>query len=345
MENSFNSSENPISKRRNIGIEILRVILSLWVIVLHCYSSNNSTLLLLKSKQFHVPCFFFISFYFLFPLISEINIKKFKLRMKKLLIPFYIYPIIIWFFNNILYFIFHWNRYNRFLSLYELRNQLIIGRGIFGIGVLWFQFNLLIFTIVFFISSNLFRKNFLLIFHIICIICYYLQYSGINYNFFNNYSQTITYTLGNIIETLPIAIAAFTLESNKIIEKLRCYPKRSIFFSSIVIYFLIRYNIFNQPNGFSGKGVIYILSSLLLFTIFSLLNINIQNDFTISLIKQITSYTQGIYCLHFILYLNLKIIGFKDTFQTCLLLYLLSYLISFIGFKITEKNALKYLFI
>lgn len=346
MENSFKSLENSKLTRRNIGIEILRVLLSFWIILLHCYNSKNSTLLLLKQKKFHVPCFFFISFYFLFPLVSKRSISKFKLRIKKLLIPFYIFPIVIWFVNNVLFCIFHWNRFNRFLTLYELRNQLIIGRGIFGIGVLWFQFNLIIFTIIFFIMSFLFKSNFLAIFHIICIICYYLQYSGINYLFFCNYSQTITYTLGNIIETLPIAIEAFTFESIKIIERLKNHHKASKFFSFFGILFLIRYQIFTEPNGFSSKGVIYLFSSLLLFITFSSININIKNNYANRIIRQITSYTQGIYCLHFILYLNLKIIiNIKDTFSTCFLLYFTTYFISFIGFKITEKTSLKYLFI
>ena len=193
--------------------------------------------------------------------------------------------------------------------------------------------------------SFLFRSNFLAIFQSICIICYYFQYSGINYRFFRNYSQTITYTLGNIVETLPIAVEAFTFESIKIIERLKNH-KTIKFFSFFGILFLIRYQIFTEPNGFSSKGVIYLFSSLLLFITFSSININIKNNYANRIIRQITSYTQGIYCLHFILYLNLKIIiNIKDTFSTCFLLYFTTYFISFIGFKITEKTFLKYLFI
>jgi len=63
--------------------------------------------------------------------------------------------------------------------------------------------------------------------------------------------------------------------------------------------------------------------------------------------KKITSFTQGIYCLHLIVYYYLlkftqiQIIGFK----TILVIYLISYYISFCGYIIVKQTKMKYLFI
>ena len=177
-----------IITKRIIGIEILRMILCFRIVLLHYYTGNNKFINKLRKNFFQVPCFFFISFYFLCSIISKKNISKMKLRLERLFIPYIIYPIIIWVINNAMFSIINFNRFNRFLTLNELKNQLIIARGIKGIRMLWFQFNLLILTFVFFISSLILKTQFLLFFQIISLSSYIFQYSGINYYFFTQYT-------------------------------------------------------------------------------------------------------------------------------------------------------------
>lgn len=75
---------------RNYGIEILRMILCFWVVLFHSLREpDNNFVLNIKKKMFHVPSFFFISFYFLFPIIKEKNIKKMKLRLERISIPYF----------------------------------------------------------------------------------------------------------------------------------------------------------------------------------------------------------------------------------------------------------------
>ena len=83
-------------------------------------------------------------------MLSQRNIKKFKSRLERLLIPYVIYPIIIWIINNLMFLIIKFNRYDKILTLNDLKTQIIIGRGIYGISVLWFHFNLIFFTLFFF---------------------------------------------------------------------------------------------------------------------------------------------------------------------------------------------------
>ena len=85
--------------KRIIGIELLRTFLCFRVVLFHYYTSNNSFIIKLRDNRFQVPCFFFISFYFLYPIISKRNKEKKKLRLERLSIPYIIHAIVNWIIN------------------------------------------------------------------------------------------------------------------------------------------------------------------------------------------------------------------------------------------------------
>ena len=80
-------NETPKILNRNLGLELLRVILCFLVILFHYLRIENEYLKnIIKIKIFHVPTFIFISFYFLYENLCERNINKIKSRFKRLLI-------------------------------------------------------------------------------------------------------------------------------------------------------------------------------------------------------------------------------------------------------------------
>ena len=191
------------STERNIGLEILRMILCFWVLLFHCiHHSNNFILNIILQKKFHVPCFFFLSFYYFFPIIKDRNSNKMKLKLERLFIPYLIWPLFIWCFNNLLYLTIEKNRFGRMISFKELKLQIITGRMFFI--QLWFIFNLLILSIFFFIISFLYGYIFMLILNLVSIICYLIQHFGDNYN----NSIFIIYYIHNIkiVLLIPLAI-------------------------------------------------------------------------------------------------------------------------------------------
>ena len=342
------TNETPKIFNRNLGLELLRGILCFWVILFHCLRVENKYLKnIIKIKIFHVPTFIFISFYFLYKNLCERNIHKIKFRFKRLLIPYFIWPIIVFIINNLFYQIFKFNRFGRFLSFNDLKIQLITGRKY--INVLWFQFNLIFFTLLFFIISFLFKNNFLFILQTIGIFFYFLQYSDLNYIFFNKYKDTISRTLGYFCETAPIAITSLSFSSINIVKKLKNHRKKALFFSFLFLCFLFHYDIFLEVKGFAYRGIINNFGSFFLFITFSLLPLeNIDSIRIILFINKITSYTQGIYCLHSIVNAYLKLIfNFikNSTFLGCISIYLVSYYLSYIGIRYFGKTKLKYLFI
>lgn len=209
---------NPLFiKKKNYGIQILRMIMSFWVVMNHIYKTKNKTLRnIIIEHRFHVPTFIIISFYFLNNNLIQRNINKIYERLERLLIPYILYPTLNYIIFNICYIIF--NIKSLEIKFDSLITQLIIGRGIFN--VLWFNFNLTFLTILFYVTSFIFKSNYLLILQIIGIFAYLTQFSDYNYNYFNKYSNRVKFSVGYIAETIPLAITGLSISSSNIINAL-----------------------------------------------------------------------------------------------------------------------------
>lgn len=339
---------------RNYGLELLRMLLCYWVVLYHCLLTTDIEFIKsLKRKMFHVPCFFFISFFFLFRVIIGKNIKKMILRLERLLIPYFIWPIIIWVFNNIFYCSLKISRFGKFLPFIYLAKQLIIGR-LFQ-AQFWFLFNLLFFTIMFFIQIFILKKNNFLIFtQIIAITSYFLQYSKYNYIFFDNYSSCISHSIGHFVESYPIASSAFTLSELNVLTRLENITRSQniiILYCLIAIFFIFKYDIFmdieNYGHTYNYNGIDKNIFSLIIFIGFYLIPFNKCNSDKLKIIiKLITNYTQGIYCIHPIVsYYLTKFLSVKHTVFGCTLIYIFSYFISFLGAKLSGNKKIRYLFL
>ena len=345
-----------ISKQieRNYGLEILRLLLCYWVVLFHCLSKTDFDFIkVIKKKKFHVPCFFFISFFFLFPVIKGKNIKKMALRLERLLIPYIIWPINIWVFNNVLYCFLKLSRFRKLLSFNKLLKQLIIGR-IF-LGQFWFLFNLLFFTVMFFILSFYLKyNNFLIFIRIVAIFSYYLQYSKYNYIFFDKYSYCISHTIGHFVESFPIAATAFTLSQSNFLPSIiveRNSRKIIMIYCFISLFFIFKYGIFmniqKYSHTYSYNGVDKNIFSLFIFIGFYLIPFDKCKSKKIKIIiKLITNYTQGIYCIHLIVaHYLIRMFHVKHTVFGCTIIYIISYFISFFGTKLSANTKIKFLFI
>ena len=332
-------------KSINYGLEILRMLMSFWIVMNHLYKPNYKKFgSIIIKKRFHVPTFLIISFYFLNYNLSIRKIQKFKERLERLLLPYILYPIINFFIFNFLFYFFNFNSLKS--SLYQLITQFLVGRGI--CSVLWFHFNLIIITIFFYIIAIIFSNNYLAFLQILGMISYLIQFSGFNYNFFNRYSNLIKYSVGYFAETIPLAVTGLSIGSIDIINKLKNNRAMTFFFSILFLFIFFKFNIFSPIKGFGKQGIMYNIGGVSFFLIFSLFPFEIFNTKILVLIKYITSYTPGIYFLHISIY---KIFRFKiylinhHTFLGCLLVYLICYSVSCLCFNLFKKNKLKYLFI
>ncbi len=337
---SINSKK---TKNINLGIQLLRMLMSFWVVLNHCYKTKNRIFInIIFKHKFHIPCFIIISFYFLNANLSNRKIEKIYYRLERLLIPYIIYPIIYWIFNNLLCNLFNFNK----LNFVQLLTQLLIGRPFYG--VIWFQFNLILLTIAFYIISLIFKRNYLFILQILGIFAYIIQYSKLNYVFFNQYNDKIKFSVGYLSETIPLAITGLTISSFDLINKIKKIRIKCFIFSLLFIFMLFKYDIFISINGFGKQGLMHNFGGLTFFILFSLFPFNNYNNIIIKkIIINFTNFTAGIYFLHVVVYKILKhfINIVKDrTIFGCIIIYLISYLICFIFYKKLKKTKLIYLF-
>ena len=271
----------------NLGLQLLKMILSFWIVMIHTSRVTKFSFFhIFFLRNFHVPTFFVMSFYFLNIHISERKIPKMKQRFERLLIPYILLPIIIWIFNNLLYIFHKSNRFGHKLTFRDLINQIIIG-NIFH-RIFWYQFNLIFITLLFTIISFVFMKKYLAILHIFTLISYILQYTGYNLKLFIKYKESIKYSLGNIVEIIPFTVVGLFLGSIDIIEKLKFIRFKVIFFCFIYIYFLFKYDMFNKIFGFYYPGIIHNFGAFFLFIFFLMIPLeNIKNRYIFSFIFSI----------------------------------------------------------
>ena len=166
------------SKPFNYGLAILKTILAFLVVIAHQFKPNSTKNKLIvnifsKNRNFHVPSFFIMSFYFTCNNLLSLNPKKILNRFIRLFIPYFGWPIIILQINR---------KYNQIFkakfpeSIEALKYQLLWGDGY--VGQFWFQWDLIVTTFLFVIIIFTFRKNCLFILILVLILFYYFQYTG-----------------------------------------------------------------------------------------------------------------------------------------------------------------------
>ena len=76
-------------KKLYLGTEILRMILSFFIVVVHLHNKNGTNIIFksfaILNLEFYVPTFFIISFYFSYKIFVSENINKIKQRFIRIL--------------------------------------------------------------------------------------------------------------------------------------------------------------------------------------------------------------------------------------------------------------------
>ena len=322
----------------NYSLELLRFILCFWVVIHHCCRNAN------KFKgRFHVPTFMIMSFYFYYNILKTKNITKIKQRFQRILIPYIIWAIFIFFFNNLLFKLFGFILIKTKLQLKDLLLQLIFGSH-YNL-IFYYLFNLLFLTLLFNIISFLFPKNFISLYLALLIVAYFFQYSYWDIFILKKYFRVIQFSLGLIFELLPYAVVGVILYYLDIVTKLKKYKEVSIFFLGEIIFLILKFDIFVIIKGFLYPGILPNVGGICIFILFSLFSF--LNRKLIFLLKIITKYTGGIYYLHMICFKFLSrafIFIRKKTFHGSIVIYITTYIICYFGNKSSSKTKLKYLF-
>ena len=332
-----------------IGLAFLRPILAFFVVMGHFYDFSLArgywNIFVMKSElfRFHVRVFFIMSFYLSYKTIVSNDLKKILKRLERLLIPYILWPIIIFFLNNFL--LIKIIPKSKILTFNDLKFQLLFGTEY--MDTFWYQWNLILISISF-VLITLFLKNYIFIFIIISITSFLYQYNGKNLQYLGQYKNYIRSSLGRTLEVLPCSSIGFIFSSSGIINYISKFRLNSIIICIYLGYLIIYYNIFTNVEGFNYSGLKMYFASICIFTIFVLFpSEKIKNKIIIKIIKQITNHTAGVYFLHINIYKYMVsyIKSFQQkTIKGCIINYVICYSICFIGNLIFGKTKLRNLF-
>ncbi len=218
----------------NVGLSLLRAFMCFSVILCHFWGNFDTGWRgwLSFFKGYAVPVFMLMSFFLTEKTLMSYDKKKIRKRLERLLIPFVLWPLVYWLVYNIVDLC--KSGYGLGCSITDLLWQLFMGHSPKLNVLMWYQFDLIILSLLLAAIIYVFRKNYI---HILCacmMAAWLLQYSGWNKLFFGGLRFEMTYPLGRLAEMFPYAACGFLMAHFGICKKLEKYQGGGIYNCSFV---------------------------------------------------------------------------------------------------------------
>jgi len=305
---------------QNIWVSLLRILMCFVVVQIH-FQTIRVTDMQIKIHYLDdvaVPCFMFVSFYYMAKAILNSDIEKFKSRLLRLYIPVLFWNTFYFVVKNIVSITVYGESYRNLRSLFisffcsnfdGLANQL------------WFLivqiFELI--ALFIFLQFGKSQKTKLVMLCSLLIITFVYEYWGIFYEFFAYGQYETRYTLGRSMECMPFAICGILFYWLKNIRNAKLIYAIPVITLPLTYYF--RHHgpdVSNWTWGYSGFYIFFftlaictLVFCLPVFKTEKLKPVNIA-------INWLGSLTMGVYCLHLLVGWALDIIAsfHMDLFPT-----------------------------
>lgn len=337
---NINKSNN-YNPNYNYGLALFRMLMCFEVILMHyCMKSNLKIFHFFDMlKELAVPTFMFLSFYLTEKIFVNYENIKIKKRLWRVIYPQIGWTIIYWIITLLLQVKADWG-----ISFADLLWQLFTGHSAKLNPAMWFQVVLIILTLFFSIVFKYMSiKKGILILSILTLFSFWFQYTGLNYDLFTTLRYELKYPIGRFFETIPYASLGFFCAYFNIYEKIKkISPYHIVLFGIISLIVLFGVKIIPSAPGFGYSNnnnlfLVFFMVGFVYFFPFGKIPFKIR-----LMIKFITKYTLGIYCMHNLigLFLNLILprIGVKvDNFIICIFIYVIAFYTSFIMCKLSPK--------
>ncbi len=328
----------------NYGFSLLKMLMAFEVLLGHFADWNEYDPRIVwpfrELISLAVPCFVFMSFYLTEKSFLNRNDEKFKVRFKKLLIPQVAWAIIYY----VIYLLIDVTMNKKLTNgISDLFWQILTGHSSYLNPSMWYQFDVIVITVLFFLIFRFIKDDRKAVFTLIGVMLfsYILQFTGINRALFGEMIFELKYPLGRIVEMIPFAVIGFLLKYFNVLDRLKKY--RWIVMPACVVLFLLGFRI-PWPElkdfGFAGFAKPYLALCILIFAFLTPLeglNLNIKKA-----IVRITDYSLGIYCMHRLVNTLLKVFIPSislHSFERCILLYIVCYIICFLIDLIPNKDV------
>jgi fucose 4-O-acetylase-like acetyltransferase len=186
-------------KKLYLGIEILRTFFAFFILLFHLMNRKIYSLIFIKIviqiMGLALKSFFTISFYFSYNSFNMKKINKIKERFKRMIIPYVIWPIIIYLQNTLFSYMHDKEKGVLFKFLIY---QILIGNGIYL--YFWFSFNLIFISLLFIIIIFVTQK-YLTLLILFGLLIFFISSSNIYTQFWKGYNEIVAFPIRPITMT------------------------------------------------------------------------------------------------------------------------------------------------
>lgn len=334
----------------NYGFSLLRMFMCFEVIFSHFFLSNEShkmsIILFSKLTGIAVPVFMFLSFFLSKNLFLEADKAEIKKRLYRIIYPQIVWTFIYFFILSAFQLFFNKNFGVNIKSFFW---QMFTGHSKSMNTAMWFQIDLILLTVLFILIFRFIeikKGTILLLF--LSTLSLFFQYTGINFYIFDKTRWEIRYPFGRLSEMIPFATLGFICAYYNLFERLKQKRLLTAILLIITSFFLLKYKIIPSAKGFgySASNNLILAFSITCFSY--ILPFERTNKKVKNIIKQLTSNTLGIYCMHLLVGKFLSMFFSKFDFSTnnfsfCLTIYLSCYILCRFTVFFAKKISAKYL--
>lgn len=342
-------------KSYDYNVAFMKLFFSFCVVLAHYWKAPDDSLyhisFMYRIISIAAPVFFLISFYLTSDTIRTSDVKRIGKRLWRLIFPFVSWGVIYYLVYILIGFLLGVIKTidNSFVIRFtkkDLMWQILLGSDRYLCPPLWFQFVLIVFTVLFWLIYKMFPKRARIVLIILGIWAIVMQYTMINYNLFCRFEFELWWPLGRLAESIPYAVIGACLLNKDLIGKLRNNWLITLIIGIIVMILTGPVKIIPTPEyGFSYHGINLILYTISVFILLNLIPFHKANHVIKRVIRLFSKYSFGVFCIHYgvghiLDHLVLEALGWKtDTFTECVFIYFISLLTSWLIAKIPGKLA------
>ncbi len=324
------------TKEINYGICIMRIVFGFLVVCFHFHANwDHYPPVYIFLREMTVPIFLLIAFYLGEPTITGDDHDKKISRMKRLFIPYIFWGAVAWAFT---FGMEHLLNIKDGATLSDLPWQLGLGCVESVDPPLYFLWQVMLYTIVFFVLFKLIKKTAAgILLFATTFVCLWIQYDGRATLFFKTFRYEIMYAIGRIYELVPFAIFGIIIAIIGLEDILKKYRAVFcvLFTAAVPMLLYFRDEIFPRPEqtlAFSGVSLFAV--SPILFIWMLIMPFEKLPKFAKSFIHTLSDYTMGVFAIHWPLgkFINLvykNITGTEKSLTLCVIIYLICWIIAY----------------
>lgn len=332
------------------GIAVLRVFMCFEVVLIHYLKQRmnfTGSGMIAYLRQFAVPVFMVLSFLLTQKKLGGVNREWLAGRTTRLLVPQIGWTITYFLVYSLFDFVFH----TEFTEPHDFWWQLATGHSLGLNPTMWFQVVLIWMTVLFVVIVIVFPEK-MVIPILICLsgIALIIEYTGAIMAL-DSYRFEIKYPVGRMVAMIPLAATGYSMACYGVFQRVKKNRIATFLAALLLIVLDCKWSLFKPVDGFGYTGLQAVVISIALLALMESLPFERLGKLMKRIIKAAARFTLGIYCVHRLIGTIIEsIINHwslpipAGTLAECFLVYVISYLLCLIGYKLFKNTILRMMF-